>query len=1126
MRPQPADQPIRVYLLGGFRVELGGGASLDASWGRSVPGRLFKCLLGQPNQRLLNDQVFELFWPSSDPDAAAKNLRSALSRVRATLLGHHADRGADLFVSGHGAVGIRPDAAILVDADAFEETLRRARQADDPHPLLEEADRLYGGHLLPDDLYEAWAGPRRDALRRLWSDLQLQLARLREALGDLVGAIAALQRRFDDDPCDELAARELMTLVARDGRSADAARVYERLARSLEALDPDLHLRPSTETEAVRRQIGAGEAAPPGSPRQTAAAAPPPAPFTPSYPFPTPDRLVGRRAELAVLERTLAHGRSEGQVVFVAAPAGTGKSTLVGALVRHARETGVLCLAGGSYEQQGIVPLGPFRDALGDYLLLQPPERLRAELGDAAADLAEIIPELRYHLSLPDLPATGGDPNLLFGSVSRCLAVLSAQRPVLLCLEDLHAADAGTVALLERLARRVRSLAVTIVCTYRIEELPVDHPLGRLLTRMTREGAQYVRLGPLDRDETTRLVAALLDGPTSDQLDTSLYEATEGNPLFVEQLILALREEGRVDRRGGVWHQIDRSPHGLPTIIRDVLGRRFEHLSARCAETLAMAAVLGRTVDHAELLASLGSGDEHGMMDHLAEAFEAQVLGTTPTGSAYAFTHALLREAVYWDIPAPRRMALHARAGDGLERLFGERAADRAAIVAYHYVNAGHAAEIRAKASRFSIEAGRRAVALSAYHEALAHFSRACELIERNGDRDASLLLDALEGREQAQRELGHWQPCIETSRRLLELCDEPPRCARARAAIGRALEQMGDTAGALAAYDAGLEELDPSDDGPETVSVRLQLLYDKAFPWLLEGRYSEVLRVGRGILEAAERLGQPQALARAHSIVALAHMRQGQAEQSAAHFEQALATAERAADRLQMAVVHENFGTHCHLVGDFEEAHRHVDQALALYRQSGSEHRTVLALVRRSQIRLAEGQVEPALEQAQHARALALEWGDRWIAECDDALGAVYAARADLDAAEASFRRALAAHQEAGRRRGSLESLLGLGLVADRRGDWSTAEVLYGQALELAETMDPGPLTIATRRHLGQLLLRRGDIVSAIEQLKQACTLAETMPRSLESAPTFQAMAEALRQSDSPLSHQCPSPL
>ncbi|MGE3267421.1 MAG: tetratricopeptide repeat protein [Chloroflexota bacterium] len=1140
--------PFRITTLGRFQIERGG-QPVELSGSQGLKGlQLFKCLLSRPGRRLPRDQAYELFWPDSPRNKVDTTFRTGIKRLR-DVLEPDVDARLSIVAYTQDAVSIRREPEVWLDADEFERLIAEARQAAQPEPLLEAADRLYQGEYLPDDLYQDWSIPRRDELRRLWTELQFELSAMREQRGDEQAAAVALQRLLTVDPTDERATRELMLLFARHGRRSEALKAYQRLE---EALLRDLDMEPSPEIQAARQQVTAGQVersptpppAPGTSPGPSSVAAgqdvqllvdsPAVSPgriaFTPTYPFPRPDTLVGRQAMLAAARQALQRGLSAGHTVLIGAAAGAGKSALAGMLVAEAQAMGFLCLAGGSFDQDSPSPYAPIRDALCDYLLAQPPADLRASLGDLVTDLAPMVPELRYHAGLPtgaqpSGPSRAADPSQLLAAVHGCLRVLAMHGPTLLCLEDLHAADGATLEMLQYLSRQTRRLRLVIVATYRPEEVESGRPLARLLSAARRDGtAQELHLPPLRRDETQALIAARLGGTVSETLTDELFAVTEGNPLFIEQLILGLLDEERIVQRDGIWYLIgpeNTAVPSLPPVVESVIERRFDRLPPGGRDTLAMAAVLGQTFDVQTLVAAMSqagaadtAADVAAVVAVLDGAISAQLVRETSTG--YRFGHAMIREALYRRLSGPRRASLHARAGEIIERLAGERADDRAAELAYHFALAASVAPTAQKALRFSLDAGRRAAALSAHREALRHFTRACDVLDLHGSSDdAALRLDVLQGRGTAEQDLGLWQSAIQTFRQVLSLTDDPYRRAHAHSIIGRGLEQVTDMSSALMAYDAALADLAPVAGEPAAERMRLALLYDKAFPYLLQGRFASALEAGQHILDAGIQTGQSALLFRGHCMVALSRMWTGRVDEAISHYTHALESVQLGGNKIQIATAHENYGTQLYLCGRLMDARLHIEQAAAFYRDAAGERRTVLACQRLSRIHLALGDLPHALEQAERGRLLALEVGDRHVAECNAALGAVHAARAAWADAIICYQRALEVQQRVGHLVSTTDSLLGLGLVHERQGHWHQAEELYRHAVAVASTMDPGIRTVAASRQLGRLQLRRGDRTAAMETLSRALLLAEQMPATLELAPTLLARAELRWQDD-----------
>ncbi len=835
--------------------------------------------------------------------------------------------------------------------------------------------------------------------------------------------------------------------------------------------------------------------------------------FVPSYSFPSPGQLVGRSSEVDLLWSVLERGRESGQIVLISAQAGTGKSTLVGELVRRARASGVLCLAGGAYERAGVVPLGPARDALADYLLSQPADHLGTFERDVLADLASVVPGLAYQF--PDLGQISRGPDLgrISGAITACLRALADRHPVMLCLEDLHVADDGTIGLIRHLVQQTSKLRLTICATFRSDEVQPGGELGNMVVALARAGATTINLAPLDRQQTGQLIANLLDGPIGERLSDSLFAATEGNPLFLEQLVHALREAGQISRTGRVWYGTDGGPLKLSSIVRDVLGERLHRLDRRCYDTVGMAAVLGQTFEYEALSAALDPPTMLSLVEDLEEAARAHVLREVPSG--YAFTHPLLRETIYDALSAPRRMLFHRQAGEALQRLAGGRADEYAAELAHHFLRAGNDPSMRAKTLQFSLTAGRHAARFFLHNEVLIHFTRVCELLDSGAvPFDQEVLLEALFARQNAERALGRWLPLIATCERILACTVDPIVRAQARGSLGHARQRLNDTAAAIRECDSALAELASVADRPDAIPTRLDVLTDKAYLLFLQGRFEEQSALGTEMLAIAHQLGLPKPLQWAHNVLGLANLGRGQVTAALSHFQRFLETALHANDALDEALAHSNLGIQYQYAGEFESARAQLERAIQLCREAEAEPRAINSIQRLGWVLVGLGDLDGALRQAEWGHALASSASDRWAADCQDLLGTIFSLRGDWSIAASHFEEALRLRERGPHIVGRIETLLGLGTTRQRAGDWDDARRAFVDALTLAGQIDPSPWLVAASRHLGQLRVLLGES-EGVDLISRALTLAETMPRSVELAPTLLAAVECGRWRD-----------
>jgi DNA-binding SARP family transcriptional activator/Tfp pilus assembly protein PilF len=1097
----PPDVTLRVHVLGTFELYQGGRRIADSEWRhRSKALLLFKRLVTSPRRRVATDSITEEFWPESSWNQAYNNLRALVSQMRDVLESPRLPRSHSIIESNREAVSFRSDVDIWIDAEAFEQAAAKARHKNtDPLPLLEEADSLYRGDLLPD---EEWAAEQRRALNRTWVELKLSLAKVREQRGETAAAISGLQTLLQTDTCNERAAQSLLQLLINDGRRADALRVCDSITA---ALRDELGMAPSPETLELCRLARANQAI--VSLRRT---------FRPSYPFPTPSTLVGREKEIARLERALARASRAGETVLIQGPAGAGKSALVGTLVARAQASGVLVLVGGCYEQRGALPLGPFHDAITDYLLALPSDQARTEAGQVARDLASVAPELGPHLDLSHEPTQApGDQTSLrlrqFGAILTLVRTLAAHQPVVLCVEDLHAADIASLQLLHYLARQTRRLPLFLVATMRDDEDSASDgdSLGQAVTGLLRERlADLVHLETFDRLATGHQIGALLNGRPGSELVEWVFAVTEGNPLFVEQLVLAMREAGQVVDAHGLWQRRATAEETLPTFVREVIELRLARLTAGARDVLDLAAVLGQTFDYADLFACLAPGDETQLLEDLGELVDRQLLRSMPNG--YAFSHAVTYQTVYQDLNLPRRTLLHARAAEMLEQLAGERALDRAPSLARHYILAGQSPRVRAKAFEYSVAAGARAAAVSSHREAFHHFDRACSLLDSTASRvEESAVLAALEGLGQAQRELAKWADCVETFQRVLQLTPDPLRRARARGVISFALQKLGRTSEALVVADEGLAEIAAAPESPATNMARLRLHLDKVVPWFLQGRFRALLALGQDMLADAQELGRPLLLNWAHITLGVGYGGQGHLDRAIDEQMLALDAAEQGSDKITVAVTRESLGITYLRAGQYDAAEERLKEALALYREFADDQRAVNTLQAMGRLALATGALDQAREFAEVALALATQVQHRVAAECHELLALIHELRCEWSAAEYRHRLALDIRRQAAHVAGQVESLVALGHVEVLQGNWPRARTMFEEALEVAHAMDEAPQLAAAERHLGLLLLRMGLREEGAAGLERAFAIVNRAQTSSEYAPTVLAVAE-----------------
>jgi len=513
--------------------------------------------------------------------------------------------------------------------------------------------------------------------------------------------------------------------------------------------------------------------------------------------------FVGREQELRQLQGAFDAALSgQGSLAMVVGEPGIGKTSLCEQLATYVAVRGGRALVGHCYEEGSLsLPYLPFVEAMRSYVLAREPDDLRKDLGSGAAEVARLISEIRDRLQVELRPA--GDPEddrwRLLQAVSGFLHNASTVQPLLLVLEDLHDADRGTIELLLHVSRNLQGARLLIVGSYRDVEVDRSHPLSGALAELRRSGSFLrVPLRGLTVDEVQRMMSIVRGQDVSWSRAELIHRQTEGNPLFVQEVLRYLVEAGIVVREGGRYLLTD-SEAGIPEGLRDVVGKRLSRLTEKTNQVLSVAAVIGREF-RLDLLQRVAGLPEEELFSALEEATERAVVEQRQAvGSVgFRFTHAFFRQTLYEEIFVPRRIRLHQQVGKALEEIYGRRLEEHAAELAEHFVQSTEPGDLE-KALRYSQLAAQRAMQVFAYGEAFRHLQQALRTQEVLDPDDGAKRCDLLLAQMEAMLPLEEPRKVVEAvapeAFALAESLGDSPRAARVAVLACEAIQRRGELA-------------------------------------------------------------------------------------------------------------------------------------------------------------------------------------------------------------------------------------------------------------------------------------------------------------------------------------------
>jgi DNA-binding SARP family transcriptional activator len=854
------------------RLALGGGKQRS----------LLAVLLLHANEVVATERLIDELWGASPPVTVAKSVQKYVSRLRKELGDHR------LVTRTPGYV-LRVDPSEL-DLSRFERLVAEAGEAEPltAARLLSEALALWRGAPLADLAYEPFAQAEiarleESRLAALEQRLDAELAAGRHA--ELAGELEGLVR---EHPLRERLRGQLMLCLYRAGRQAEA---LEAFGAARAVLVEELGIEPGRRLrelhEAILRQ----------DPRLDLAVTEPAAGTARGG-------FVGRERELAELVSGVEDAfAGRGRLFLLAGEPGIGKSRLAEELAARARARGVRVLIGRCWEAGGAPAYWPWVQSLRPYLREADPESLHSQLREGAADAARLFPELRDLLA--DLPPAAqlepeGERFRLFDSLTGFLKRLAAARPLVLVLDDLHAADEPSLLLLQFVARELGDSRLVIVGAYRDVDPTLADPLTTTLTELAREPVtRTLALAGLGEADVVRFIEGAAPRASADELGAVVHAETEGNPLFVGEIVRLLAAERRLEEPAA-------AALGIPQSVRGVIGRRLRHLSDDCNRLLTLASVLGREFD-LDALASVSGLERDAVLELLDEGIEARAVSEAPGAiGRMRFAHALIRDAAYHGVTRSRRIQLHRQVGEALEALYASDLDPHLAELAHHFFEAAAGGEA-SKAVDYARRAGARAVAVLAYEEGVRLYEMALEALGTEGAATTQLRCELFLALADAQGRAGDAQAAKSNSLRAADLARSaalPEMLARAADAYaGRFLwtHELTDVR-LVPLLEDGLSALGEADS-----VLRVRLLARLAAALRHGPSRERRERISEEAVQIARRIGDPATLADALTAAEAALFAPWTARRRLAEGEEIVSLATRTGDMERLFDGHEH---------------------------------------------------------------------------------------------------------------------------------------------------------------------------------------------------------------------------
>jgi tetratricopeptide (TPR) repeat protein len=784
---------------------------------------------------------------------------------------------------------------------------------------------------------------------------------------------------------------------------------------------------------------------------------------------------------------------------------GVGKSRLVWEFTRSHRAHGWLVLEGGSVSYGRATPYLPVIELLRAYLRIQEREDQRQIRERVAGKLLTLDPTLEPLLTplvaLLDVPVDDAawgalDPpqrrQRILEAVRRLLLRESQVQPLFLLFEDLHWMDSESQALLDSLIESLPTARVLLLVSYRPE---YQHPWG------SKTYYTQLRIDPLPSQTAEELLTALLgqDG-TLEPLKRALIERTEGNPFFLEESVQTLVETKVLVGDRGAYRMTEApEPWQIPATAQAIVAARIDRLPPEDKRLLQAASVIGKDVPFT-LLRAIADVPENSLRRGLTQLQAAEFLYERSLfrDLEYTFKHALTHEVAYASVLQARRRGLHARIVEVLEALYPDRVAEQVERLAHHAFRG----EVWEKAVTYLRQAGAKALARSAYREAVTCFEQALAALNPLPDtrqkleRAIDLRLDLRQSLFPLNELATVWR-YLQEAEGLARTLDDSRRLGWVSAYMsGHHLH----TGGHVTEVRTFAQTVEAIAERLGDVPLQIAAQYYLAAASYLSGDYRATERVCRNLMQSLhdqrtrEGFGlvvSPAVMSRATLVRALAE--RGVFDEGDARGQEAIRIAEALDHPFSVLVGCLDLAYLKSVRGEVSQAARLLERAVAQCREWNITTHTPIVMACLGHVYAWSGRIGEGVSCLQQALAAYESAGIGFHHSLSvEQLGEAYLLADQVENARACADRAVMLARGRGERGYEAWALRLLGQIAShhRRPDVTTAAAHYGAAMSLASELEMRPLVAHCHLGLGRLYRRTDNPEQAEEHLTTATAM------------------------------------
>jgi predicted ATPase/KaiC/GvpD/RAD55 family RecA-like ATPase len=810
--------------------------------------------------------------------------------------------------------------------------------------------------------------------------------------------------------------------------------------------------------------------------------------------------LVNRVQEMMFLKDSADKAtRGEGGVVFIYGEAGIGKTRLTKEIKAHANLRGMRILYGrcpALFKATGVPPYTLWKEVIKDYLQGCTPEELQRVVGYYPGEISKIIPEIKQKLIVfSESPVLSPDleRDRLFEAVSQFVTNISKTAPLIVVLDDLQWADPSSLLLLHYLARGIYRENLLFLGAYRDTEIEVKHPLFPVLTDLNRarllQCAQLKRFSYSEVSQMVKQILGIVEVPN--EFCERIYEKTDGNPFFIEEVLTSLKEEGVIYCKENECKIREFSKIEFPRTVKDVLKERIERLDKECQELLLTASFIGNDFTFEALREITGIEDEK-LLEKTENILKTGLLRCKVSHGEElcSFADTLIRDVLCEEVSPLRSRKLHQDIALALERTYERKKEEHYGELATHFLEGGE----KDKAFDYFLKAGEKAKKVYANNEAASYFRTALKLAqEKNSVSETRIRI--LEELGDVEELLGEHGNCLESWNEILCLLDqsqEKNKAARIHRKIAKILwSKLGCTEKAEKHQDQALEILKTESESLELSS----LTADMARMYFRAGDMDKAAPLGQKALEISLKMNDCDAISSSYITLGALFYLQGDSNKATSYLEEALKISINQGCLENAVYAYDNLGFTLERTNEKEKRLDYYQKGLDLAKKIGAISAQSWIGNNLSDMLIGMGNINDALQMKEESIAIDRKTGNLVnLTLALAALGHLYQILGNWTECEKCLDEARSLSQKINDIPASGFAQLAMVSFYIEKGEYTKPKEILQSAYELAAKSGAKFLQITMNDFLIHILIKSGDIAEGEKKIDEQYKLAREL--------------------------------